>query len=183
MDNIFFTNWESIARTFIIAVLSYVVLIFLLRSSGKRSLSKMNAFDFVITIALGSTFASLILNKSVSLSEGIVAFFTLIFLQFTVTWLSVRFKWVKHLVTSEPVLILYKGELQHQVIKKERITIEEINFSVRQKGISSLKEVDVIILETTGDFTVVPSIDTENTGVLNDVNNFPPNKNTSAKKA
>ncbi|PTB90726.1 DUF421 domain-containing protein, partial [Marivirga lumbricoides] len=59
MDKILFTNWESIGRTFIIGVLSYIVLIILLRSSGKRTLSKMNAFDFVITIALGSTFANL----------------------------------------------------------------------------------------------------------------------------
>ncbi|WP_188462410.1 YetF domain-containing protein [Marivirga lumbricoides] len=181
MDKILFTNWESIGRTFIIGVLSYIVLIILLRSSGKRTLSKMNAFDFVITIALGSTFANLILNKSVSLADGAVAFFTLIFLQYAITWLSVRSKRIKHLITSEPVLILYKGELQHRVIKKERITIEEINLSIRKKGISSLEEVDAIILETTGDFTVVPSIKTENTGVLDDVNNFPPGKNKSDK--
>ncbi|PTB91310.1 DUF421 domain-containing protein, partial [Marivirga lumbricoides] len=106
---------------------------------------------------------------------------TLIFLQYAITWLSVRFKRIKHLITSEPVLILYKGELQHRVIKKERITIEEINLSIRKKGISSLEEVDAIILETTGDFTVVPSIKTENTGVLDDVNNFPPGKNKPAK--
>jgi uncharacterized membrane protein YcaP (DUF421 family) len=65
--HIFFGGWESLLRTFVITVLAYVFLIVLLRGSGKRTLSKMNAFDFIVTIALGSTLATVMLNKSIPL--------------------------------------------------------------------------------------------------------------------
>lgn len=63
MDNLFFDNWNVLLRTLIVAVLGYASLLLFLRVSGKRTLSKMNAFDFVVTIALGSTLASLLLHQ------------------------------------------------------------------------------------------------------------------------
>ena len=72
MQNIFFDSWESMVRTVVITILAYVVLVFLLRSSGKRTLSKMNAFDFIVTVALGSTLATVMLNKNVALADGVL---------------------------------------------------------------------------------------------------------------
>ena len=155
MDNIFFGNWESVFRTIIITVLAYIALIFLLRSSGKRTLSKMNAFDFIVTIALGSCLATVALNKKVVLIEGVLVFFLLIFMQYFITWLSVRIKSVKNIITSKPAMLLYKGELFDKELKKQRVTIEEIHTAARRKGFTDLDKIDVIVLETTGDITVV----------------------------
>jgi uncharacterized membrane protein YcaP (DUF421 family) len=169
MENIFFDNWESTGRTFIITILAYITMLLMLRVSGKRTLSKMNAFDFIITIALGSTLAAVTLNKDVALIDGALAFFILIFMQFILTWLSVRVKFVKNLITSKPTLLLYKGEILHDELKSERITLEELYMSARQKGIEDLSEIDVIILETTGDMTIMPSVKTIEAQTLNDV--------------
>jgi uncharacterized membrane protein YcaP (DUF421 family) len=84
-------------------------LVLLLRVSGKRTLTKMNAFDLVVTVALGSTLATVLLTKSVALAEGLTAFMLLIFLQFVLTWLSVRSRAVSRLVKSEPTLLAYQG--------------------------------------------------------------------------
>lgn len=70
MSKLFFDSWESIFRTIVITVLAYFSLIRLLRISGKRTLSKMKAFDFVVTVALGSTPATVLLNKLVALADG-----------------------------------------------------------------------------------------------------------------
>ena len=59
MEHIFYNRWEDLARSLIIGVLAYVFLIGCLRWSGKRTLSKMNAFDFIVTISLGSVPAAL----------------------------------------------------------------------------------------------------------------------------
>lgn len=155
MDKIFFDSWESLVRTFIITILAYVVMVMLLRASGKRTLSKMNAFDFVVTIALGSSLATVALNKNVALADGALAFILFISLQFAISWASVRFSVVKRIVTSQPVLLLYKGELLTDTIRKERITIDEINVAARKKGIEKLSDIDFIVLETTGDITVI----------------------------
>lgn len=72
--------------------LAYSAMILCLRLSGKRTLTKLNAFDLVITLALGSTLSTVLLDKSISLGEGIVAFGLLILLQYVLTWSSVRWR-------------------------------------------------------------------------------------------
>ncbi|MCY7376749.1 MAG: hypothetical protein LH472_12385 [Pyrinomonadaceae bacterium] len=90
----FFDDWFGLIRILIVGVLAYSALIFVLLASGKRTLSKWNAFDFVVTIALGSTLATVIISKDVSFAEGVLALGLLVGLQFVITWLSVRFKWM-----------------------------------------------------------------------------------------
>ncbi len=159
MENIWFDTWESIVRTAVLTTLGYCAMILLLRVSGKRTLSKMNAFDFIVTIALGSILASLALNKSISLADGVSAIALLIGFQFVLTWLSVRIKAVKGLLTSNPSLLFYNGEFLHQAMKKERITVEEIYSASRQKGIAVLDEVAMVVLETTGDITIIKKLE------------------------
>ena len=89
--------------------LAYVALVLFIRISGKRTLTKLNAFDLVVTVALGSTLATVLLNDSVALAEGVLAMALLIFLQFVITWLSVRSPWFESLVKSEPTLLLHRG--------------------------------------------------------------------------
>ncbi len=170
MENIFFDSWQSLARSFFVTILAYGGMILFLRVSGKRTLTKMNAFDFIITVALGSALANVALNKDVALADGLLVFALLIFLQFFITWLSVRIKTVKKLVTSQPVLLLYKGELLDHMRQKERITIEEIYVAARKRGIAELKDIDAIVLETTGDITIIPGINRE-AETLGDVEN------------
>lgn len=109
MTMIFFDGWRSLVRTLVIGILAYAGLVVFLRVSGKRTLSKMNAFDFVVTVALGSTLATVLLNRSVPLADGLAAFALLIGLQFGVTWLSVRVGWLRRFVTGEPQMLFYQG--------------------------------------------------------------------------
>lgn len=159
MNKLFFDSWESMLRTFLTTIFAYVILIVLLRSSGKRTLSKMNAFDFIVTIALGSTLATVILNKSVALADGVLAFFLLIFLQFLITFLSVRYKSVNDLVKSTPSLLVYKGKMLTGMMQKERITMDEIYAVVREKGLGSPEQAGAVILETDGTLTVIKQIE------------------------
>jgi uncharacterized membrane protein YcaP (DUF421 family) len=96
-----FNSWDAVWRTLIVGVLAYSALVFLLRVSGKRTLSKMNSFDLIVTVALGSTLATILLNKNVALVEGISAFFILIALQYVAAWLSIRSDSFKKLMKSE----------------------------------------------------------------------------------
>ncbi len=74
LNNIFFQNWQSISRTLISTALAYIAMIIMLRISGKRTLAKMNAFDFIVTIALGSSLATVALSKDVALADGASVF-------------------------------------------------------------------------------------------------------------
>ena len=155
---IFFDSWESLFRTFAITILAYVFLIVLLRSSGKRTLSKMNAFDFIVTIALGSTLATVMLNKSIALADGLLAFFLLISLQYIITYLSTRFSFINNLVKSSPTLLFYKGEMLKKNMMAERIAEDEVLAIIREKGFSTTNNIDAVVLETDGSLTVIEKV-------------------------
>lgn len=158
MKDLIFDSWKSIGNIVILSVLAYAAVVFILRITGKRTLSKMNAFDFIVTIALGSSLASVVLNNKVALADGLTLIFMLIILQFFISWLSVRIKSFKKFVTGTPTLLLYKGELFEKVLKKERILKEELYVVARSKGVSNLQDVDAIILETNGELTLIKNL-------------------------
>lgn len=155
----FFDGWDGLFRVGVVGVLAYAGLVLLLRVSGKRTLSKMNAFDLVVTVALGSTLATVLLSSSVALAEGLLAFALLIFLQFAVSWLSVRSAAVRRLVKNEPKMLFYDGGFLSEAMRSERVTEEEVEAAVRQQGIADLEEVGAAVLETDGSVTVLPRAD------------------------
>jgi uncharacterized membrane protein YcaP (DUF421 family) len=136
-----------------------VILLLLLRISGKRTLSKMNAFDLVVTVALGSTLATVLLSKDVALAEGVTALAMLIVLQFIITWLTVRSNRVNQWVKSDPRLLFYQGEFLHGAMKTERINEDEVRQAIRGQGISSVSDVYAVVIETDGSLNVTKRSD------------------------
>lgn len=169
MNNILFDSWDSLFRTAIIGVLAYASLILLLRISGRRTLSKMNAFDLVVTVSLGSVLATILLNKDVTLAEGSLAFALLIGMQFLVTWSSVRASWFRKIVTGEPALLFYQGCYLSSALVSARVTEDEIRAAVRAAGTESMATVAAVILETDGSFSVVKNGETSATSSLEGV--------------
>lgn len=167
----FFNGWDPIIRIAIVGILGYIGLILILRISGKRTLSKMNAFDFVVTVALGSILASILLSKDVALAEGLTAFLVLIGMQYIVAWLSVRSRSVSKLIKSNPQLLFYEGEFLRDTMKAERILEVEILQAARSSGLGSLEEVKAIILETDGSISVIQSKVTAPPSTLSNIDN------------
>jgi uncharacterized membrane protein YcaP (DUF421 family) len=163
MNAVFYTGWEPLLRTLILGVLAYFTLLLLMRVTGKRTLTKMNAFDLVLTVALGSTLAAILTSKDVPLAQGAVAFGLVVGLQYVITWASVRCKGVYRLVTGEPRLIVHKGEFLDHALKTERLTREEVLATVRSQGLSGLEKVEAMILETNGSISLIerPSASSE----------------------
>lgn len=155
MDQVFFDSWSGIFRVAITTIIAYILVVLMLRVSGKRTLAKMNAFDTVVTIALGSILGSVILTKSTPIAEGITAIGLLIFLQYIITFITVRNRNFKKVISSHPTLLFYDGKLLKKIMKKQRVSEEEINKSVREAGFSGFSEISAIVLESTGDITVI----------------------------
>lgn len=152
----FFDSWTGLGRVLVVGVLAYAALVLLLRVSGKRTLTKMNAFDLVVTVALGSTLATVLLSKSVALAEGVLALVLLILLQYAITWASVRSPRFQAIVKAQPTLLVYRGEFLPGALKQQRVTREEVMAVLRAQGRRQLDGVLAVVLETDGSFSVVP---------------------------
>lgn len=151
----FFDSWLGLLRVLVTGAAAYAALIVLLRISGKRTLGKMNAFDLVVTVALGSAFATVVLDKSVPLAEGVLAFVVLIALQFVITWLSVRSAWVRSLVKSKPTLLVRDGIYLDKAMRAQRVTKAEVEAALRDHGLGAIDQVGCLVLETDGSLSVV----------------------------
>ena len=164
-----FSNLNPFIEVPIAGTITYIAVIIMLRLSGKRTLAKWNSFDFVVTVAFGSVLASALLSTKDEFGKGILAFAMLILFQFVITWISVRSSVIQKLIKSEPSLLLYRGEMQHDVMKKERIAEGEILAALRNSGVSAIEDADAVILETDGSFSVLQDIDESSASALRDV--------------
>lgn len=138
----FFHTWMDLLRTLIVGILAYSWLVFFQRISGKRTLSKMNAFDLIVTVALGSSLATILLSKDVSLAEGAFVIALLMGLQYVVTWLSVHAKGVDRVVKAEPTLLFYQGRFLEDAMREQRVVKSEILQAARSTGILSMERME-----------------------------------------
>jgi uncharacterized membrane protein YcaP (DUF421 family) len=162
-----FNQWSSLAHTLIAGSLGYALIIFLLRVSGKRTLSKWNSFDFVVTIAFGSILAAMMLSKSTSLAQAGLGFGLLVLYQFGITWLATRSEIVQKLIKARPTLLFLKGQFVQDLLQRERVAKGEVLAAIRNQGIGDLSQVDAVILETDGSFSVIQ--DLQGSSALEDV--------------
>jgi uncharacterized membrane protein YcaP (DUF421 family) len=153
----FFDSWDNLIRVVVVGVLAYGGLVVLLRISGNRTLSKMNSFDLVVTVAFGSTLSTVLVNKNVSLAVGLTALALLVALQFVITWCSVRSRFISKLVKTTPTIVLRHGKTLDDAMQHVRVTADEIHEAVRRHGHGSLDAIDAVILETDGSLSVIAS--------------------------
>lgn len=151
----FFDSAYDLARVLIVGTLAYVGCIILMRISGNRTLSKLNSFDLIVTVAFGSTLSSILISGDISLAEGLLAIALLVALQFIITWLAVRLSMVNSVIKTSPTLLLSDGRMRDDAMKKVRITKDEIRAAIRRKGIGSLDKVAAVILESDGSLSVI----------------------------
>ena len=150
-----FDSWNDLGRVAAVGTSAYVTVVLVLRLSGKRTLAKLNAFDLVITVALGSTLATILLSADVSWSEGALALVLLAALQWAVAWWTSRRPGARSVVTAEPTLLLRDGRPLKEAMVAQRISIDELRQAVRSSGSGDLGSVAAVVLETDGSLSIV----------------------------
>jgi uncharacterized membrane protein YcaP (DUF421 family) len=173
LSRFFFAGWSPIIRSFLMALTTYVTMVFLLRFTGKRVLTQMTPSDFIVPLALGPILASTILLQSISFVQGMTAFTTLVAVHMVVVWLSYRSSRFRWTINPRPVLLVYKGELIQGMLKKEKVPIEEILEALRVEKLGSMEEAEAIVLESDGRVTVIPSGQGGSRTSLHDVRGYP----------
>lgn len=154
MKELFFKDWQSLHHVAICSLVGYLALFIFIRISGKRTLSKLNAFDFVVSVTLGSTLSSMILAK-VPILDGMVAVIIIIALQFVLAKLARESESMEKMINSKPTLLFYNGEFLENEMSREVITKEEIFSAIREFRIEKISDVRAVVMELNGELTVV----------------------------
>lgn len=162
MKDLLFKDWESLWHIALCAAISYLTLFIFIRISGKRTLAKLNAFDFVVTVTLGSTLSSMILAK-VTIAEGCVALLVIIVLQYLLAFAAKKSHRLEKVINCSPTLLFYNGQFLEDAMEREVITTEEIYAEIRKYRLEHLNDVRAVVMELNGEITVVKK--SEGTGV------------------
>ncbi|MEZ0163329.1 DUF421 domain-containing protein [Kineococcus sp. LSe6-4] len=150
-----FDGWTGLLRVLLVGTAAYLWLIAVLRVTGKRTLAQLNAFDFIVTVALGSTLATVLLSNSVALVEGALALALLAVLQLLAAWATTRSRALRTSLTSRPTVLLRDGKPLHEALQQQRVSLDSLQAAVRSSGIGGLELVAAVVLETNGGMSVV----------------------------
>jgi uncharacterized membrane protein YcaP (DUF421 family) len=150
-----FDSWSDLVRVVLVGSAAYASLVLVLRVSGKRTLAKLNAFDLVVTVALGSTLATILLSADVAWTEGLTAFVVLVLLQLLVSWVTAHGGPGRSVVTARPTTVLRDGVVDEAALTAQRLTVDELRQAVRSSGVGGLDKVARVVLEADGTLSVV----------------------------
>ena len=174
MEVYFKPDWVNILQILITAPIMYLYVIFWVRVIGIRSTSQMNSFDWIVTVAVGSVFASTIVFKQTMLIEGMVAIFVLLGLQYVLTYTVRRSQKVRNILKATPQLLFFDGKFLEENMRNERIVRSEVYAVIREAGYKSTDDVYAIVLETNAKMSVIPNENNDQLGFsLSDVDGLP----------
>ncbi len=153
IENWLSTSWTEVWLVVVSAVAIVLTLVAVIRIVGLRSLSKMSSFDFAVTIALGSVVGG-VAASSTSLLNGMIAVGALLATQ-TVIALVRQHTSVGTNVDNTPVLLLRDGEFIDEALRHTRVTRSDVAAKLREANALQLDQVRAVVLESTGDVSVL----------------------------
>lgn len=160
MDWIYSPN-DPLLQTLAGCILIFLLIIFITRIIGLRSFAKFTVYDFAITIAIGSIISST-LTSSTSIAQGFIAIAGLLTLTYIFSALQRQFGAFNSMISNEPLLLMEGPDIIHSNLKAARIHEDQLIAKLREANVFNFKQVIAVVLETTGDISVLHRSNREN---------------------
>ena len=154
-------DYKNLVQILITAPVLYALVIISIRLMGNRSTSSMNNFDWIVTVAIGSIFASTVVLNGTNLLEGVFAISFLLVIQFAVTYAVRRWEGVRNTVKSTPQLLFYDGEFMKETMTGQRIIRAEVFAAMRERGYQNIDQVYAVVLETNAAISIIARDDND----------------------
>lgn len=146
---------KGVATVLVETLVAFFVLFLLTRIAGKKQLAQLTYFNYVTGIAIGSIAASMAVDKSISILEGMSSMTLWALLTVVAEILTIKFNWLKIPLQSKPSILIRNGKINRKEMKKNRLNLEELGMLLRQKDTFSFADVAIGVLETNGTLTVI----------------------------
>jgi len=140
----------SILEKIVRPVIVYVFLIIGLRLAGKRELAQLNPFDLVVLLTLSNTVQNAIIGNDNSVAGGLIGAATLLTVNYVVVRFLFKHEKLERLVEGDADVLIENGEVKHDRLRKELITLPELEMAAHKQGFASFEEVDRAVLEPGG---------------------------------
>src|SRR5437763_3421567 len=138
------------------AAVAFVFILFVLRMTGRRELSSMEPFDLVMLVVLGDLVQQGVTQSDYSVTGALIVISVMSLLTALVSFLNSRFHWVRPVLEGRPVVLIERGRVIEENVRRERLTREELEEQARVQQIESIEKVRLAVLETNGAVSYIP---------------------------
>ncbi len=160
MDWIYSSD-DPLLQTLIGCVFLVIVIIIYTRIIGLRSFAKFTAYDFAFTVAIGSIISS-VLTSSTSLVHGAIAIGGLLIIMFLLSMLQRKSSTISSLISNDPLLLMDGNKILYDNLKYARVEEDQLISKLREANVLNYDQVHAVVLESTGDISVLHSSKKEN---------------------
>ena len=136
-------------------VIAFATLIILTRLMGRKEISQMTSFNFVSAISIGTLGASLAIDSTISITNGLLALVAWSVFTIFMSYLDIKSPKFRVAVEGEPIILIKKGQIMEDELRKVRLDIDALNSLLRKKNVFSVTDVDYAIFETDGSLSIM----------------------------
>jgi uncharacterized membrane protein YcaP (DUF421 family) len=152
---VLFADWQTLLEVVARTAGGYLAIMILMRLVGDQALGKMSAYDLIVTISLGGILAAIAVNHEISIAEGLVAIATMVAIQELIRLWRARSRRARRMTSAPPRLVVWDGRLLEDRLERWSVTRDEVRAAVRRQGIAAVEDVQAVVMENDGGWSVV----------------------------
>lgn len=140
---------------FIRVSIIYILVLLVMRLMGKREIGQMQPFELVIAIMIADLAAVPMSDTGIPITSGIIPILALLLFQLIISIINLKSITLRKIICGKPRMLIYRGRIDEKALKKEKITINELQERLRQKDIFTIGDVEYAVLETSGEISII----------------------------
>lgn len=141
--------------TFFRAIVLYIVVLIVMRLMGKREIGQLQPFELAISIMIADLASIPMTEIGIPIFNGIIPILGLLVMHLIISVINLKSLKAREVICGKPNILIYRGKINEEALKKERFTINELEERLRGKNVVNLGDVEYAILETSGEVTVI----------------------------
>ena len=149
--------------TFIRVVIIYIIVLFAMRLMGKREIGQLQPFELAISIMIADLAAVPMADLGLPITSGIIPIFALLVMHLLISYINMKSIFARQVICGKPKILIFRGKIDEKALKKEGVTINELQERLRGENIFNIADVEYAILETSGQISVVQKPDKRTT--------------------
>lgn len=137
-------------------ILVLIILFFITKMMGKKQISELNFFDYIVGITIGSIAADISLDIEKNMIAGIAALFIYGFISYIISFVSIKSILARRFFIGVPTVLVEKGKIIESGLKKSKIDVNDLLMVARENGYFNLDEIDYALMEVNGNISFLP---------------------------
>lgn len=141
--------------TFIRTIILYILVLLVMRMMGKREIGQLQPFELAISIMIADLASVPMADVGIPIFDGIIPILALLVMHLVISSVNLRSIKIRKIICGKPRILVYRGKIDEKALKKEKLTVNELQERLRGNNVFNLSDVEYAILETSGQITVI----------------------------